>query len=87
MKFKEFLIHIKLVDEHDNNLSLTNLSVLVSICSLNPYLMFTALAAYSFKKYLNKDKSNTGIEELKQKVAELDSTMTSIALQNGSKKK
>lgn len=87
MKLKQILIHTKIVDEYDGNLSLINLAVLVSIFSFNPYLMFTALAAYSFKKYLNQNKSVSGIEELKSKVEQLDSTVTSIAIQNGFKKK
>lgn len=86
-KIKSALIFIRFVDEHDGNISLTNVCVIVGMATGNPFLVVAAIAAHTYKKYLNKDKSTTGIEELKTKLDVLNSQVTSIAIQSGFKAK
>lgn len=85
-KIKAFLIWSRIVDKYDNGLSLTNLALIISLFTLNPLLIAITLLGYSFKKFLNKDKNTSGIEDLKTKIAELDSTVTRVSIQVGLKK-
>lgn len=97
-KLKSFLVFIRLIDEHDNKLSLTNLTVTVAILRIAMTqqlsmvelgILFTALLAYSVKKLIHlntKPDVNSDLVDLKQKVEEIQSITNSLAMQNGIKK-
>jgi hypothetical protein len=96
---KRILTFLRITDEHDNKLSLTNIALIVvliklvmspnaSIVEVVP--LFIALAAYSAKKVINKDAAEpsadgTQLAAVETEVEEIKSRLTSISLSLGIK--
>lgn len=73
-KLRKFVVRIlvffRVVDEHDNNLSITNIALLIALAKLavtptasltDAGALIAGLSAYSYKKYLNLDLAQASL--------------------------
>jgi len=77
----KFLIFIRLVDSHDQSLSVTNIAMYIVLFKLATSQqasavdlgsMFLAMSNYGLKKYINKDSINTASKIANQLITKSD---------------
>lgn len=99
---KSLLIFFRVIDEHDGKISLTNLAVIITLVklSLAPATSIVDIGAlcislmnYAGKKLINQsatskqeDPLSPKVNEIEQKLAEVQSQISALSIQSGMKR-
>lgn len=95
------LVWLRLIDEHDGNISLTNIALLIALVKLavapsasivDIGALFISLASYQAKKVINKDEgkqepavSMIDVADMEKRISDLSSKVSAAQLSMGFK--